>query len=140
MNFIQVLTPVLMEVLGTILIAIIGYFGSKIVEKINTSKNLKNVSAATAQVIEATKAVVLELQQTCVSDWKANATNGKLTDSQITQLKEELKNKTIARLSDVATNLLKAAGVDMETIIQSEAEALILKMKNSATSNMLAAN
>ena len=128
---IQNIMPTLIEVLSTILIAVIGYFGAKLVAKLNTNKNLQNISQATAHVVNATQAVVLELQQTCVADWKKEAKDGKLTDSQIATLKTMLQTRVMSILSDDTTALLKGAGADITQMIQSSAEAVILEMKEN---------
>lgn len=132
---IQNVMPTLIEMVSTILIAVIGYYGAKLVAKLNTNKNLSNVSQATSDVVKTTQSVVLELQQTCVADWKKEAADGKLTDAQIATLKTMLQTRVMAILSEDTTKLLKAAGSDLTQMIQSSAESAILEMKggNSAT-------
>lgn len=118
----------LSEIITSIVICLLGIFGSWLLSKLSKNKNLKNISLATEQVLNAARATVLELQQTFVEDWK-RAQNGKLTPEQVDELQDKLITITMAKLSEPTLKLLTSAKVDTLTMITSAAEGYILELK-----------
>lgn len=119
------------SVASTLLITAIGVAGAWISAKIGKKKELENVSAAADQVIQNAQLTVGELQQTLVDSYKASG-NGKLTDAQIVELGIKLIEKTKAKMSDPALNLLQAAAVDVNALITGAGEDWIGKTKAAA--------
>lgn len=117
-----------LEVLGILIITLIGYYGTKLVNKIKEKEGLENIALATQEVISAVQATVFELQQTLVKDWKKNQ-EGKLTEEQIASLKDKVVSITLAKLGTPILGLLEGAKVDIVVLITSSAEACILEMK-----------
>ena len=70
-----------------------------------------------------------ELKQTVVDGMKAAHADGKLTQGEISELGSLLYEKTTAKLSDSALNVLTAAQVDISALITGAAEQLIASMK-----------
>lgn len=117
-----------LEVLGILIITLIGYFGTKLVNKLKEKEGLENIALATQEVISAVQATVFELQQTLVKDWKKNQ-EGKLTEEQVALLKDKVVSITLAKLGTPILSLLEGAKVDIVVLITSSAEACILEMK-----------
>ena len=130
-NFVTILVSSAAEILATLVVCAIGFFGSWLLSRMSKNKHLENIAAATAQVLSAAQSTVLELQQTFVLDWKA-AQHGKLTQDQIEELQQKLIEITMAKLSEPTLKLLNAAKVDVLTMITSAAEEHIYNMKASA--------
>ena len=70
-----------------------------------------------------------ELQQTTVEALKEAATDHKLSAEDVKRLGQLLVAKVCAKMSEPATSVLEAAGVDIEEMIHSAAEAFIASMK-----------
>lgn len=127
--FLQVIIQYVSEVVALVIISIIGILGALVLKKINQSKKFENIAEATAQVTLATQETVRCLQQKFVTDWKENATDGKLTPEQIEQLKKETLEITLAQLGQPFLDLLAAAKIDVSDIIATAAEAYINQIK-----------
>lgn len=119
----------LVQIAATLLITLIGVLGAWLSTKLAKREELKNISAATNEVIHAAQQTVLELQQTTVEGMKKAHADGKLTKDEITELGKLLINGAMAKMSDTSKNLLNAAGVDISAIIRGAGEALIARMK-----------
>ncbi len=61
---------------------------------------------------------------------KEASADGKLTQEEITNLGKLLLDGTLAKMSDSAIGVLKAANVDINAIVTGAGEALIAKIKN----------
>ena len=70
--FIQVIVQYVAEILGLVIITLIGIFGAALLKKLNQNSKLSNLAKATAQVIAASQDTVRRLQQTYVDGWKEN--------------------------------------------------------------------
>lgn len=125
----QVIIQYIAEIIGLILITVLGIFSTWILNKIKEKKNLTNISMATEQVIYAAQETVRRLQQTVVDGLKEASPNGKLTPEQIQELKAQTQLITKEQLSQPTINLLIAAKIDLEALITSAAEAYINTMK-----------
>lgn len=120
------------EIVATVVILLLGIFGTWLLNKLNANKKLTNISDATSQVIDAAKQTVVELQQTTVDSLK-KAQGGKLTDEQITDLKQKVIEITVKKLSSPTINLLEAAQCDIITLITSAAENHVYSIKTGAS-------
>lgn len=124
----DIVVQYLMEIVGSAVTIAIGIFGTWLLKKFSTNKNLQNISEATTQVIKSAQDTVLMLQQTLVDGWKASQ-GGKLTSEQVATLQAKTLEITMAKLADPTIKLLEAAKSDVTTMIQSAAESFILEMK-----------
>ena len=125
----EIIMETVMQIVGTLLITLIGVLGAWLTAKIGKRNELVNIATATGEAVNAAQITVLELQQTVVEDWKAANEDGKLTDEEINELGYMLVNKTVEKMSDSAVNLLVSAGVDITAIIKGAGEAMIQRMK-----------
>ena len=114
-----------LDILAKAAIAAIGLAGAWATAKIGQNNNLK---AAIGQVTQAAQTTVGELQQTTVEAMKAAAADGKLTEDQIRTLKADLLRMTREKLAEPTVQLLEAAKLDINAMIQGAAEDLINRM------------
>ncbi len=84
---------------------------------------------AQQELIKLSQITVGELKQTFVDGMKAAHKDGKLTKEEIAQLGQLLYEKTTAKLSASAMDVLTAAQVDISALITGTAEQLIAGMK-----------
>ena len=116
---------------GTLLITLLGVFGTWLSIKLGKSANLVNINAAQKEVIRAARITVGELQQTLVDEMKAAHADGKLTSEEISMLGSELVDRTVQKLSMPTYELLKSAAVDIEEMITGVGESWIARMKQA---------
>lgn len=116
------------QVVATLLITLIGVLGAWLTSKIGKRVELTNINKAKDELIIAAQQTVLELQQTVVEGMKAAAADGKLSEEEITELSIMLLNKTKAKMSLSAIQLLEAAAVDVNALIRGAGEALIAEL------------
>ena len=112
-------------------IALIGVFGAWLTTKLGKSTQLDTVNHAQQELIKLAQITVGELKQTVVDGMKAAHKDGKLTKEEITQLGQLLYEKTAAKLSASAMDVLTAAQVDISALITGTAEHLIGQMKTN---------
>ena len=110
-------------------IALIGVFGAWLTAKLGKATQLDTVNRAQQELIKLAQITVGELKQTVVDGMKAASKDGKLTKDEITQLGQLLYEKTTAKLSASAMDVLTAAQVDISALITGTAEQLIAGMK-----------
>ena len=110
-------------------IALIGVFGAWLTAKIGKATQLDTVNHAQQELIKLAQITVGELKQTVVDGMKAAHKDGKLTKEEIAQLGQLLYEKTTAKLSASAMDVLTAAQVDISSLITGTAEQLISSMK-----------
>ena len=110
-------------------IALIGVLGAWLTAKLGKSTQLDTVNRAQQELIKLAQITVGELKQTVVDGMKAASKDGKLTKEEITQLGQLLYEKTTAKLSASAMDVLTAAQVDISALITGTAEHLIGQMK-----------
>ena len=110
-------------------IALIGVFGAWLTAKLGKATQLDTVNRAQQELIKLAQITVGELKQTVVDGMKAAHTDGKLTKEEIAQLGNMLYEKTTAKLSASAMDVLTAAQVDISALITGTAEHLIGQMK-----------
>ena len=110
-------------------IALIGVFGAWLTAKLGKATQLDTVNHAQQELIKLAQITVGELKQTVVDSMKAAHTDGKLTKEEIAQLGNLLYEKTTAKLSASAMDVLTAVQVDISALITGTAEQLIGQMK-----------
>ena len=109
--------------------ALIGVFGAWLTAKLGKATQLDSVNRAQQELIKLTQITVGELKQTVVDGMKAAHKDGKLTKEEIAQLGQLLYEKTTAKLSASAMDVLTAAQVDISALITGTAEQLISGIK-----------
>ena len=110
-------------------IALIGVFGAWLTAKLGKATQLDTVNRAQQELIKLAQITVGELKQTVVDGMKAAHADGKLTKEEIAQLGQLLYDKTTAKLSASAMDVLTASQVDISALITGTAEHLIGQMK-----------
>lgn len=125
----DIIIEVGVKVIGALAVTLISVAGAWAASKLGQVKQAENVTIAISEVENAARLTVLELQQTLVDDLKASAADGKLTEQEKRELGNLLVKKSIEKLSAPSEALLRAAGVDIEKVIQGAGEALIAQIK-----------
>ena len=110
-------------------IALIGVFGAWLTARLGNATQLDTVNHAQQELIKLAQITVGELKQTVVDGMKAASKDGKLSKEEIAQLGQMLFEKTTAKLSASAMDVLTAAQVDISALITGTAEHLIGRMK-----------
>jgi len=116
------------DIAAAFFIALIGVFGAWLTAKLGKITQLDTVNKAQQELIKLAQITVGELKQTVVDGMKAASKDGKLTKDEIAALGQLLYEKTTAKLSDSAMNVLTAAQVDISALITGTAEQLIGRM------------
>ena len=127
----EALISTIAQVVSALCITLVGVAGAWLTAKIGKQQQLVSVKAATEQVVGAAQLTVGELQQTIVEKLKAGS-GGKLNETQIAELGELLKTKTLQKLSTPVIDLLTAAAVDVQALIIGAGEDWIGKIKAAA--------
>ena len=117
------------RLLSSLIITLLGVFGTWLSIKLGQYAQLKNINAAQNDLIRAAKTTVGELRQTVVDDLKAAHADGKLTPQEISQLGTALLAQTKAKMSMPAYALLEAAQVDIDAMIIGVGENWINNLK-----------
>ena len=125
----QILIENAVNIAAAFFIALIGVFGAWLTAKLGKATQLDNVNHAQQELIKLAQITVGELKQTVVDGMKAASKDGKLTTDEIAKLGQLLYEKTTAKLSASAMDVLTAAQVDISALITGAAEQLIGKMK-----------
>lgn len=125
----NVLFETLISVLATLLVTLIGVFGSWLTAKIAEKTKLQSLATATDEVIKMAQTTVLELQQTVVEAWKNANEDGKLTNDEVDMLGVMLLEKTKEKVANTTMSLLDKAGVDVAAIIKGAGEAFINSLR-----------
>ena len=117
------------NIVAAFFIALIGVFGAWLTAKLGKATQLDTVNRAQQELIKLAQITVGELKQTVVDGMKAASKDGKLSKEEIAQLGQMLFEKTTAKLSASAMDVLTAAQVDISALITGTAEHLIGQMK-----------
>ena len=125
----EVIIEVTVQVIGAIVMGVIGIMFAYIGKLIGQNKKLETISSAMNQLEGVVQNVVGELQQTMVEGLKEASVDGKLSNEDIFDLGRLLVQKATEQLSDPASATLEAAGIDIEDMIHSMAEAYIERIK-----------
>ena len=127
-SFADILIENAVNIAAAFFIALIGVFGAWLTAKLGKSTQLDTVNRAQQELIKLAQITVGELKQTVVDGMKAASKDGKLTKDEIMQLGHMLFEKTTAKLSASAMDVLTAAQVDISALITGTAEHLIGQM------------
>ena len=130
-SFADILIENAVNIAAAFFIALIGVFGAWLTAKLGKSTQLDTVNRAQQELIKLAQITVGELKQTVVDGMKAASKDGKLTKDEIAQLGNLLFEKTTAKLSASAMDVLTAAQVDISALITGTAEHLIGQMKTN---------
>ena len=125
----EILIENAVNIAAAFFIALIGVFGAWLTAKLGKATQLDTVNHAQQELIKLAQITVGELKQTVVDGMKAAHKDGKLTKEEIAQLGQLLYEKTTAKLSASAMDVLTAAQVDSSALITGTAEQLISGMK-----------
>ena len=125
----QILIENAVNIAAAFFIALIGVFGAWLTAKLGKATQLDTVNHAQQELIKLAQITVGELKQTVVDGMKAASKDGKLTTDEIAKLGQLLYEKTTAKLSASAMNVLTAAQVDISALITGTAEHLISGIK-----------
>ena len=125
----EVIIEVTVQVIGAIVMGVIGIMFAYIGKLIGQNKKLETISSAMNQLEGVVQNVVGELQQTMVEGLKEASVDGKLSNEDIFDLGRLLVQKATEQLSDPASATLEAAGIDIVSMIHSMAEAYIERIK-----------
>ena len=128
-NATDILIENAVNIAAAFFIALIGVFGAWLTAKLGKATQLDTVNRAQQELIKLAQITVGELKQTVVDDMKAASKDGKLTKDEIVQLGQLLFEKTTAKLSASAMDVLTAAQVDISALTTGTAEQLIGNMK-----------
>ena len=128
-NATDILIENAVNIAAAFFIALIGVFGAWLTAKLGKATQLDTVNRAQQELIKLAQITVGELKQTVVDGMKAANKDGKLTKDEIAQLGNLLYEKTTAKLSASAMDVLTAAQVDISALITGTAEQLIGNMK-----------
>lgn len=122
---IEVGTQIMFDVLMLVASIVFAYLAKYLAK----SEKLKHIALATEELEGIVVSIVGELQQTTVDGLKEASADGKLSKDEIAALGVALVNKAKSQLSSPAADTLIAAGVDIEGMIHSIAEACIASIK-----------
>lgn len=122
---IEVGTQIMFDVLMLVASIVFAYLA----KYLSKSEKLKHIALATEELEGIVVSIVGELQQTTVDGLKEASADGKLSKDEIAALGVALVNKAKSQLSSPAADTLVAAGVDIESMIHSIAEACIASIK-----------
>lgn len=125
----EVIVENLINIVGALLMTLIGILGTLITSKLAQRTGLANITAAQQELIFLAQQTVGELQQTVVSKLKAAHEDGKLTEEEIKALGKALLDKTMDKLSKPSHDLLNAAGVDIVALVHGAGEDWINRLK-----------
>ena len=125
-----VIIETVVSIVANLAVTLIGVFGAWLLMQISKNQQLSTINTAVGELTSAAEQTVLELQQTVVDDLKADSKDGNLTQEEVNELGKKLIDGAIAKMSDSAMDVLKAANVDVNAIVTGAGEALIAKIKN----------
>lgn len=125
----EVIIEVAVQVIGAILMGIIGVAFAYLTKLVGKTKELEHVASAMDELENVVTTVVGDLQQTIVENLKAASADGKLSQEDIYDLGKLLVMKVKEQLSNPASTTIQAAGIDMTEAIHSIAEAYIARIK-----------
>ena len=125
-----VIIETIVSVLANLAVTLIGVFGAWLLAQISKTQQLNTINTAVGELTNAAEQTVWELQQTVVDGLKEASADGKLTKDEIENLGKLLLDGTLAKMSDSAMGVLKAANVDINAIVTGAGEALIARIKN----------
>jgi hypothetical protein len=128
---------VALNVIEALALSAVSIFGAWWAAKAKNKTELQNINIAMRNVETVVRQTVGELKQTVVDSMKDAADNGKLTESQVDDLKRRLLTMTLGKLDSPTVNLLEAAGMDLCAFITGAAESWIAEQKEAQNAFIL---
>lgn len=128
----EVLIEVGTQVVFELLMLLIGIAFAYLTKLVGKTKRLEHVAAAMDELETVVKHIVGDLQQTVVDGLKEATEDHKLSNTDIAYIGEQLIEKVGKQISAPAADTLYAAGVDVEAMIHSIAEAEIARIKRES--------
>lgn len=125
----EVLVEVGTQIIFELLMLLVGVLFAYLGKLLAKTKKMEHINMAMYELETVVKNVVGEIQQTTVDGLKEASADGKLTKDEIKRLGVLLVSHTLDQLSAPASETLIAAGVDIEGMIHSIAEAWIAEIK-----------
>lgn len=125
----EAMIQVVTETMFTLLMAVIAVLFAYLSKLLAKSQRMNHVAAAMRELELVVTNIVGDLQQTVVDGLKEASADGKLSKTDIEWLGKQLIEKASAQISVPAAETLMAAGVDVEGMIHSIAEAWIAEIK-----------
>lgn len=125
----EAMIQVVTEVMFTTLMAVIAVLFAYLSKLFAKSKRLEHVALAMNELEGVVTNIVGDLQQTVVDGLKEASEDGKLSKNDIEWLGKQLIEKATKQISVPAAETLVAAGVDINGMIHSIAEAWIAEIK-----------
>ena len=125
----EAMIEVAVQVIYAVLMGLFGILFTYLSKLIGKTKQLQHIATATDELEKVVKIVVGDLQQTVVDGLKEASKDGKLTEAEISELGKQLVQKVGEQISAPAAKTLYAAGIDVENMIHSIAEAYIARIK-----------
>jgi len=125
----EAMIQVVTEVMFTTLMAVIAVLFAYLSKLFAKSKRLEHIALAMNELEGVVTNIVGDLQQTVVDGLKEASEDGKLSKNDIEWLGKQLIEKATKQISVPAAETLVAAGVDIEGMIHSIAEAWIAEIK-----------
>jgi len=125
----EAIIEVTVQVITAVLLGVVSIAFAYVGKWLGQNKKLETISSAMNQLEGVVQSVVGELQQTMVEGLKDASVDGKLSNEDIYDLGKLLVQKATEQLSNPAAATLEAAGIDIEGMIHSVAEAYIERIK-----------
>ena len=125
----EVIIEVLTQIVFEVLMLIVGVAFAYLTKLVGKTKKLEHVASAMDELESVVKHIVGDLQQTVVDGLKEASADGKLSKTDIEWIGKQLIDKVGKQISAPAAETLAAAGVDIEDMIHSIAEAEIARIK-----------
>lgn len=125
----EAIIEVTVQVITAVLLGVVSIAFAYVGKWMGQNKKLETISSAMNQLEGVVQSVVGELQQTMVEGLKDASVDGKLSNEDIYDLGKLLVQKATEQLSNPAAATLEAAGIDIEGMIHSVAEAYIERIK-----------
>lgn len=125
----EAMIQVVTEATFTLLMGVIAVLFAYLSKLLAKSQKMNHIAAAMRELELVVTNIVGDLQQTVVDGLKEASEDGKLSKTDIEWLGKQLIEKASAQISAPAAETLLAAGVDIEGMIHSIAEAWIAEIK-----------
>lgn len=125
----EAMIQVVTEATFTLLMGVIAVLFAYLSKLLAKSQRMSHIAAAMRELELVVTNIVGDLQQTVVDGLKEASADGKLSKTDIEWLGKQLVEKASAQISVPAAETLMAAGVDIEGMIHSIAEAWIAEIK-----------
>lgn len=124
---IQVLVPVLLTALGTVIVALSNNVAQYLKQKANSNLLNRYIDTLNDIVYD----VVMSLNQTTVEQLKAAALDGKLTKDEIDMISSQALDSVKAVLGVRGIEILKIAFEDIDLLIANKIERAVVEAKAS---------